>query len=235
MWRWAHPATQWISSPPPDGWGATHGAARPLIVTHSPRRAAPENAQRPFGSADADDRAYRWPLGASSTPAGAPFATRVSQEGHPGPADVIASAVMSSPTSPRNRGPLDRVGRRAAGRRRVTGATAWSAAGGAALAVAFGTVFAQGAAAQAAPVADPAPLQGFAPAAIQLAPAAAEQTTTPEPATAAHSGTIHTSAPAEPTGAPATTAAPQPPAEAPAAAADSDPADSAPDASSGGS
>ncbi|MDN5859999.1 MAG: hypothetical protein L0H84_15395, partial [Pseudonocardia sp.] len=76
--------------------------------------------------------------------------------------------------SPRSRAALDRVGQRAAGRRRVIGATAWTAAGGAALAVAFGAVFAQGAAAdgadQAEPPTRPAVEDWIAPAAARLAP-----------------------------------------------------------------
>lgn len=112
-------------------------------------------------------------------------------------------------TSPRNRAPLDRLGRRAAGRRRITGATAWSAAGGAALAVAFGTVFAQGAAADTTGA--PQPAVPPAPAAAKLAPA-----TKPAPTTAAATPTTET---------------PAPPAAPPAAA----PAGPAPAASTGGS
>lgn len=133
---------------------------------------------------------------------------------------------LSGMNSPRNRAPLDRVGQRAAGRRRITGATAWTAAGGAALAVAFGTVFAQGAAAdtaaKTAPAAPPVVDDWVAPAAVQVAPAAPK--TTPKKSEPA--------APKKVAPAPVTEA-PAPPASPPAATDDSD--DTAPDASTGGS
>src|SRR3954453_13076720 len=90
-------------------------------------------------------------------------------------------------TSPHNRHALDRVGQRAAGRRRIMGATAMTAAGGAALALTFGAVFAQGAAADTA-AKSPAPPattdDWVAPAALQQAPPAAHPTPSPTAAPA---------------------------------------------------
>jgi hypothetical protein len=125
-------------------------------------------------------------------------------------------------TSPHNRHALDRVGQRAAGRRRVMGATAITAAGGAALALTFGAVFAQGSAADttAKSSTPPATTDGWvAPAALQQAPAATHPTATPTPHPSA--------APKKKVAA----AAPSPPPAPPAAA----PETSEPAASTGGS
>lgn len=119
-------------------------------------------------------------------------------------------------TSPHNRHALDRVGQRAAGRRRIMSATAMTAAGGAALALTFGTVFAQGAAADTAAKSPTPPVTDnwVAPAALQ-APAEAKPSTNP------------TAAPKKK----AAAATPAPPAAPPAAA----PEHSEPAASTGGS
>lgn len=124
-------------------------------------------------------------------------------------------------TSPHNRHALDRVGQRAAGRRRIMSATAITAAGGAALAITFGTVFAQSAAADTAAKSPkpPATTEDWAaPAALQPAPAAAPPTASPS---------------ASPSASPKKKAAatPSPPPAPPAAAAE----DSEPAASTGGS
>jgi hypothetical protein len=139
-------------------------------------------------------------------------------------------------TTPRNRRPLDRVGQRAAGRRRIAGATALSATGGAALALAFGVVFAQG---SAAADAGKTPT-GIAPAAAILpAKPAAQQPTGEWPSHTESAPTTVKKAPAKAAPKTAdkpapvvetTTEAPQPPVEAPKAA---DTSHS--DASSGGS
>jgi len=130
-------------------------------------------------------------------------------------------------TSPHNRHALDRVGQRAAGRRRIMNATAITAAGGAALAITFGTVFAQGAAADTAAKSQnpPATDDWVAPAALQQAPAAAHPSTSPTSPPAA----APTAAPKKKAAAP--TPAPSPPPAPPAAA----PESSEPAASTGGS
>jgi hypothetical protein len=126
-------------------------------------------------------------------------------------------------TSPHNRPALDRVGQRAAGRRRIISATAMTAAGGAALALTFGTVFAQGAAADtAAKSPQPPATDGWvAPAALQ------QQVPAPAPAPAPAPRANPTTSPKKKVA--ATTPAPPP---APPAAA---PETSEPTASTGGS
>ena len=125
---------------------------------------------------------------------------------------IAAHDSLCGMTSPHNRHALDRVGQRAAGRRRIMNTTAITAAGGAALALTFGAVFAQGAAADTA-AKSPAPPattdDWVAPAALQQAPAAAQPTTSPTPAPAPKKK----AAPATPS--PSPSPPPAPPAAAP--------------------